>query len=162
LYSQAAQTAKTEKQLEKERQALREHQEFVTNNFDKAEQYLTAIQLGGYAAFFAIWSITKDWIEPAQGSFAALLMLFSATIFIFWVVIKSSILTLSLTTHSSIAAQKLETFLQSRMPGLNREAYAVYLLTKTRPIFWFTCTIPALIAIGLLAYQLCLVLLSNL
>ena len=55
IYARSAHDAKQEIQLEQERELLRDHQQFVENNFDKAEQCLRSIQLYGYAAFFALW-----------------------------------------------------------------------------------------------------------
>lgn len=162
LHSMSAQNSKVETQLAQERQTLREHQQFVTDNFDKAEQYLKAIQLGGYAAFFALWGIIGDRLNPKWAALAGLLMLISATAFVIWEVCKSTILAFSLKRHASIGGGRIESFLQTRMLKLTQEKPAVLLLAQSRPTVWLVTFIPAIAAVGILLCQLLVVVSSGL
>jgi hypothetical protein len=154
MHARSAQDSKLMNQLAQERETLRAHQEFVENNFDKAEQYLKAIQLGGYATFFALWSIIGGQIHSMWSNIAALLMLTSATSFVVWEVCKSTILAFSIKRHASISAGRLEEFLRSRMSRLVQEKSAVIALAKSRAMVWLVCVIPAVTSIGIMVWQL--------
>lgn len=157
LHSMSAHDAKVAKQLEMERQTLREHQAFVKDNFDKAEQYLKAIQLGGYAAFFALWSIVGANLSTIWAALTGLLMLISVTSFVIWEICKSTILTFSLKRHASIGDGKLENFLKKRVLKLTQDKSAVVLLAQSRPKVWLVTFIPAIAAVGILLCQLLIV-----
>ena len=154
LHANSARDAKLERQLTQEREALREHQQFVEDNFDKAEQYLRAIQLGGYGAFFGLWSITKDWLDPLWSSFAAILMIISGTTFVTWEISKGSILAFALRRHAAISAGKLEQFIKSRMIKLTQEKSARSILAESRATVWLLSVFPAVAAIGIMLWQL--------
>lgn len=162
LHAMSARDSKLERQLAQERETLREHQQFVENNFDKAEQYLKAIQLGGYAAFFALWSIIGERLNPMWAAIAAILMLISATAFVIWEVCKSTILAFSLKRHASIGGGRIEEFLQSRMLKLTQEKSAVLVLAQSRATVWLVSIIPAIVAVGIMLCQLLTVVSSGL
>lgn len=154
LYASSAKNAKLEEQLAQERVMLREHQQFVETNFDKAEQYLRTIQLGGYAVFFALWSITGNRINSFWGALAVLLMLVSATAFVIWEVNKSITLSFFLKRHASIGGGKVEDFLKSRMAKLTPEKSVMLDLAQSRPMFLFVSIIPAIGAVSIMLCQL--------
>lgn len=162
LHSMSAHDAKIAKQLEMERQTLRQHQEFVKDNFDKAEQYLKAIQLGGYAAFFALWSTVGMQLTAIWAALCGLLMLISVTAFVTWEVCKSAILVFSLKRNASLGEGRLESFLQKRVLTLTRDRPAVLLLAHSRPTVWLLTFIPAIAAVGILLCQLLVVVSSGL
>lgn len=52
--------------------------------YDRAHAYTNAIILAGYAAFFAIWSFTRDMVPDRPELLAALLMTISCAVFVGW------------------------------------------------------------------------------
>ena len=60
----------------------------VTAIFDKAVAYTNLMMVGGYAGFFGLWQLTKDFLSKPQALWAALLMLISLVSFILFEVIK--------------------------------------------------------------------------
>lgn len=158
MQTQSAQQAKQREQLEQERQALQAHKDFVTENFDRAEQHLRAIQVGGYAAFFGLWTVTASWLDPVWSSLAALLMLISATVFVVWEVARATILSLCLKRHSAIGSLPLEKFIQRRGKVLTDEKAVVLMLAKSRSTVWLFSVVPAAGAIAIMMLQLAAVL----
>ena len=153
LHLQSAQQAKQREQLDEERKTLQSLKDFVTENFDKAENHLRAIQVGGYAAFFGLWSITIDWLDPGWSALAALLMLISATVFVLWEVARATILSFCLKQHSVIGTLPLEEFLKKRVNLLTHEKLAVLSLAKSRPTIWLLSVLPAAAAIAIMMFQ---------
>jgi len=51
--------------------------------YTKAATYTNLIMIGGYAAFFTLWNFTKLYLGVVETLIAALLMIISATIFVF-------------------------------------------------------------------------------
>jgi uncharacterized membrane protein (DUF2068 family) len=68
----------------------------VSATFDKAVAYTNVIVIGGYAAFFGLWSLTKQYMTAMQARWAALLMLLSASTFVFFEVYKMIVTTKAL------------------------------------------------------------------
>jgi len=56
---------------------------------EKAKNYTNLIIFGGYAGFFGLWQITKDYLVPKQAVGAALAMLISIFIFVFFEIFKT-------------------------------------------------------------------------
>lgn len=154
LLSQAANAARIEKQFTAEREQLEFHRKFVESNFDKADQYLRTIQLGGYAIFFAVWGITREWLTPFWGSLAAILMIISAAIFIFWEIWKSTLLSLTLQQHAIIASSTIEEFIRTRMSKLIQVQSKITTLAKARAYVWIICVILAGFSLVVLVVQL--------
>lgn len=148
------QNAEIEKQLAAAREVLSEHQRFVENSFDKAEQYFKAIQLGGYAAFFALWSLTKEWLHPIWASTAAVLMIVSTTTFVIWEVYRSTLLALILKRNASLSTGKLEDFVRTRLPNLLEERSGILSLTRSRATVWLISVLSAAVGTGVLLWQL--------
>lgn len=61
--------------------------------YDKAVAYTNIVIIGGYAGFFGLWTLTKQYLTAAQARWSALFMLTSASIFIFFEVYKMVITT---------------------------------------------------------------------
>lgn len=149
-----ARNAEIEKQLEAEREVLREHHRFVANNFDKAEQYFKAIQLGGYAAFFALWGLTREYLHPIWASTAAVLMIVSVSTFVIWEVYKSALLALILKRNAALGTGTLEDFIRTRMSKLIKERSGILSLTRSRTTVWLVSVLSAVVGTGVLLWQL--------
>lgn len=154
LYTVSAQNKQIEEQFSREKRLLESIQKFVQDNFEKAEQYLRAMQLGGYAAFFALWSITRDSLSPVWGSLAAALMLISVVTFVLWEVCKATLLTLSLKSYASLAGSRIEEFIREKVSERTRQESAMTVLAKSRATFWIVSMFPALAGAGILLVQL--------
>jgi len=154
LHTISAQNKQVEQQFTREKKLLEDIQKFVQDNFEKAEQYLRAMQLGGYAAFFALWSITRDSLSPVWGSLAAVLMLISIVTFVIWEVSKATILTFSLKSYANLAGRRIEEFIKVKVSERTRQESAVMMLAKSRATFWIVSIATALLGVGLLLIQL--------
>ena len=96
------------------RHAAQEQQEKVANEiietqikiisatYDKAVSYTNLIVIGGYAGFFGLWSLTKQYLTATQARWAALLMLVSVCIFVFFEVYKMVATTKALLDRAKI------------------------------------------------------------
>lgn len=138
----------------KEHAILEENKAFVKEIFAKADQYLTTIQLGGYAVFFTVWTFTRQSFDQMWGILAGILMVVSATFFVGWEVWKSTLLALSVKRHASISSGGLEEFLRTRFPTILKERSALFFLAKSRATMWILCVSTALPAIVILLWQL--------
>ncbi|MBP7526700.1 MAG: hypothetical protein KA801_02165 [Syntrophorhabdaceae bacterium] len=154
LYTVSAQNNQVEQQFAREKKLLEDIQKFVQDNFEKAKQYLRAMQLGGYAAFFALWSITRDSLSPVWGSLAAVLMLISVVTFVIWEVSKATILTFSLKSYANLVGRRIEEFIKVKVSERTRQESAVMVLAKSRATFWIVSIAPALFGVGILLVQL--------
>lgn len=126
-------------QCKKEQENLVEHREFVFTTLENAERYFKTIQLAGYAAFFAIWAFTKQWLDAHLAVWAALLMTLSATIFVIWEVARASFLTVALKTHGQLAASKLERFIEVRGQKFGGPSRAIKIIAAWRSYVWAVC-----------------------
>src|SRR5688572_24995575 len=54
----------------------------ISASYEKAVAYTNVVLVAGYASFFALWSSTKPVLSDSLAIAAALLMTFSATIFV--------------------------------------------------------------------------------
>lgn len=151
-YVMSARDARLRKEMEEERKLLDAHRDFVEKNFDKADQYLRAIQTGGYAVFFGVWALLREALDPLWGVVAIILMVASATAFVLWEVGRSALLTLALHRHATISAGSLEAFLRSRK-FVHRWSTVVP-LAKARAWVWLFCMLTGLPSLGILFWQL--------
>jgi len=55
---------------------------FQAEQFSSAKAFLNVVMIAGYAGFFAIWSFTKDFLTERESISAALMLTFSATLFV--------------------------------------------------------------------------------
>ncbi len=154
IRSQAARDARVEKQFINEREQLDFHRKFVESISDKADQYLRTIQLSGYAIFFAVWGITREWLTPFWGSLAAILMIISAATFVIWEIWKSTVLSLALKHHAIIASSPIEAFIRTRMSKLIYVQSSITKLAQARATIWIICVIPAFLSLIILVWQL--------
>jgi len=77
----------------------------ITATFDKSVAYTNLMLVGGYAGFFGLWQLTKEYLSKPQALWAALLVLISLVSFILFEVIKM--------VHISRAIQKQAGILNS-------------------------------------------------
>ena len=68
----------------------------ITVAYDKAASYTTVIIFGGYAGFFAIWQLSKEYLSKGQALWAALLIMISLLSFVLFEVIKMVVVTKSI------------------------------------------------------------------
>lgn len=70
-------------------------QKLITVSYDKAASYTTVIIFGGYAGFFAIWQLSKEYLSKEQALWSALLIMISLLSFVLFEVIKMIMVTRS-------------------------------------------------------------------
>nr|WP_298163726.1 hypothetical protein [uncultured Pseudomonas sp.] len=150
IYAQSAHDAKVREQLTIERQELDKHKAFVELNFDSAEKHFKTVQLAGYAVFFAIWGFTRQWIPPTAEAFAALSMIVSAVVFVFWELGKASTLAAILRKHAHVSGQGLDHFLVTRSSKFASKNQAISFFSGARVWVWWLCVLPALCAVGIM------------
>lgn len=61
----------------------------VAGIYDKANTYTNLIMIAGYAGFFALWQMTKDYLGRKQTLSSALLMLISVVVFVVFEIYKA-------------------------------------------------------------------------
>jgi hypothetical protein len=129
----------------------------VTATFNQAAAYTNLILLGGYAGFFGLWQLTKDYLSRDQALWSALLVLISLLFFILFEVIKMVLITkvtlkkarvlqspgaMSTPTRALASLKDLESSFEHSMGPFMR--------------FWgatvFICLVTAITAAGILAY----------
>lgn len=54
----------------------------MTVAYDKAATYTTIVIFGGYAGFFGIWQLTRDYLTKEQALWSAILILLSLLAFV--------------------------------------------------------------------------------
>lgn len=150
----AAVHSKAQKLSDDEQRAQQSLIDFVVDNFDKEENHLRAIQLGGYAAFFGLWSITSSMLNPIVSALAALLMLFSAAVFSIWVIFRASILSLCLKKTAGQGLNSLEEFIRHRDWAVGNQQTLILRLTRRRWIAWLASITPAAASVLLLMANL--------
>ena len=77
-------------------------QKLVNVSYDKAATYTTVIIFGGYAGFFGIWQLTKEYLSKDQALWSALLILASLLSFVLFEVIKMILVTKSVMGKANI------------------------------------------------------------
>jgi hypothetical protein len=70
-------------------------QKLTTVSYDKAAAYTTVIIFGGYAGFFAIWQLSKEYLSKGQTLWSSLLILISLLSFVLFEVLKMILVTRS-------------------------------------------------------------------
>jgi len=68
-------------------------QKLVATSYDKAAAYTTVIVFGGYAGFFALWQLSKEYLSREQTLWSALLILVSLLSFVLFEVVKMVLVT---------------------------------------------------------------------
>lgn len=58
--------------------------ELLAAPYERLTAYVNSVAIVGYASFFAIWAFTRDLMSPRLNRAAALLMLISCSVFVFW------------------------------------------------------------------------------
>jgi hypothetical protein len=154
LYAQSARDAKMREQLALERKVLEQHKTFVEVNFEGAEKHFKAVQLAGYAVYFATWGFTRQWASPFFEVIGALLMIFSASIFVLWELLKTSILASILKRNAKISESGLDAFLATRHSQFSSTNRAISFFSRSRVWVWRFCVIPAVLALGFLVASL--------
>ena len=108
-------------------------QKMVTVSYDKAASYTTVIIFGGYAGFFAIWQLSKEYLTKPQVLWSALLILVSLLVFVMFEVYK-------MTYTSRIIINQMHAL---QLPGVrtNPEVLGKALQTmaeqQVAPMVWF-------------------------
>ena len=162
LYSQSAHDAELRTLQEQDIQQLNLHRSFVEGCFEKADQYLRAIQLAGYATFFGLWSFTRAWLPLHIEILTGLLLTFSASIFIGWEIFKSTFLSIAIRKHAKIAGLKnIELFIKQRVKRLQQKSSAIIWFARLRLWIWIVCLVPAVVSISLLLFYFCFALLKS-
>ena len=133
--------------IKKVGQVLDDHKKFIESNFDKAEQYFRTIQLGGYAGFFAIWAIVREWVNPITGSVAAIFMLLSVAVFAIWELSKVYALSKSMKWHSLITKSRGEAFLEQQFERFWKDKPSIEFLSVVRPRFLLCSIASAVMAL---------------
>lgn len=91
LQQELGRRAQAEQQRQREEQ-VRKMQEAeiwaLSTMFDKAAAYTNVFIIGGYAAYWGLWTATKSYLNPLQVLVSALLMLVSIVTFVFFEVYK--------------------------------------------------------------------------
>ena len=157
MYAVSGQVAKRGKQLNYEIETINNAQQFIEDNFDKAEQYFRAIQLGGYAAFFGLWSISSKALpDPFWLSISLVLMFISCSAFIIWELNKTRKLALALKRHAAMSAGKLEQSAPLKSPMIKppQEKSTRSVLTEDRPTYLIMSILPAFVAVVIVLWQL--------
>lgn len=75
-------------------------QNLISISYDKAATYTAVIIFGGYAGFFAIWQLSKEYLSKQQTLGSALLILVSMLSFVLFEVYKMIFVTRSILTHA--------------------------------------------------------------
>lgn len=136
LYSQSAHDARVKEQFDADREQFDAHRAFIESSYEKVEQYFRTIQLAGYAAFFGLWNLSKDYLPEKYALYSLLLMIVSALVFMFWEVLKSSIIILEIKGHAKTGSNSVENFIKSRVK-IRGKGSAISIVTKYRFIPWF-------------------------
>ena len=90
-------------QQEKLASQIAEAQErLLTVSYDKAATYTTVIIFGGYAGFFAIWQLSKEYLSKGQALWSALLIMISLLAFVLFEVGKMIFVTKAVLKKASI------------------------------------------------------------
>ena len=132
-------------------------QKLITISYDKAAAYTTVIIFGGYAGFFAIWQLTKDYLTKQQALWSALLILISLTLFVFFEVLKMVLVSKAFLSKAKIlGTPEVRTNPQRLLQALNDlEAVQQAILQGFIAVWAATvaiCVVSAIGGAGILAY----------
>ena len=76
----------------------------IATSYDKAASYTTVIIFGGYAGFFAIWQLSKQYLSKGQTLWSALLILISLLAFVLFEVFKMVLVTRAFVGQAKVLA----------------------------------------------------------
>lgn len=129
----------------------------VTASYEKAVAYTNVIVIAGYAAFFGLWTLTKDYISKDQALWAALLMSVSAATFVFFQVYQMVFTAQSLNSKYLSLDERLKgktaEAILTELKSLDEEAKrAVLRLLPIWRIHLLIAVSTGLVGIGVLAY----------
>lgn len=128
----------------------------VTTTYERSVAYTNVVMIGGYAAFFALWSATKPVLSGRLALAAALMMTVSAAVFVFFEVVKMIQSSQFVVRHQGLltdpAVQKDPEMLRMRLDEYEalRRASVLRLAWMWRVALWLTVPTAA-IAVALLA-----------
>ena len=71
----------------------------MSETFEKSTNYTNLLLVAGYAGFFALWQVTREFLSKGQVLWSALLMLISIVIFIVYEIFRSLYTTAYLHTY---------------------------------------------------------------
>lgn len=133
------------------------HQKLITISYDKAATYTTVIIFGGYAGFFAIWQITKDYLTKQQTLWSALLILVSLLLFVLFEVLKMVLVTKAFLSKAKILQKpEVRTNPQRLLQALNELETVQQTILKGFIAIWAItvsiCVGSAIGGAGILAY----------
>lgn len=138
-----------EAESEAQRQ-LEAHRKEVNLMYQDSERYLNAIQLGAYAALFAVWGFTRESLNPTASTVIALSLTISAAAFGVWEIIKATVTVATVGKHAKISKGSLPDFIQKRV-GFTQKAKSIFdSLPSYRKFAWWIMIIPAILAFILL------------
>lgn len=116
----------------------------ITGAYNQASAYTNLIIIAGYAGFFALWQMTKDYLGRKQTLFSALLMLFSVLIFMLFEVYKAHYSSRVLRDYQNAVQNREETTtlpeLVEKMKGFEQveQRAALRFVTLWHATFWAT------------------------
>lgn len=149
IHSMSAHDARLKEQFNADREQFDTHRAFIESSYEKVEQYFRTIQLAGYAAFFGLWNLSKDYLSEKYALYSLLLMIVSALVFMFWEVFKSSIIILEIKGHAKIGSNSVEEFIKSRVK-IRGKGSAISIVTRYRVVPWFISILSATASIVIL------------
>jgi hypothetical protein len=130
--------------------------EIQSQLFDKAATYSNLIMVAGYAGVFTIWGNIKTQLTPATNLWIALLLGFSLCAFICYQIFKMAGHVLHFLRVRSLLTEnlRLEVFFE-RWNALDRQArdFSLKSTVVALLIFSVISVVPALLALGLLFYN---------
>jgi hypothetical protein len=131
----------------------------VTAQYSNARAYANVVIIAGYAAFFAIWGASRNDIPVQATRWALLLMVFSATVFVLYEVVKMIwISSIILRQSNALSAQDGV----KRIQMLAESEHTEMKVFGKVWIFALVATlVPGVTAIGMLAVNMLLVLLGG-
>ena len=74
----------------------------VTATFDKAAAYANIMLVGGYAGYFGLWQLTREYLSKPQALWSALLVLVSLVTFVLFEVVKMVVVSKSIQRQAAI------------------------------------------------------------
>ncbi len=86
--------------MEFTKSTIDKQKEFLENAYNRAMAYTNLIMIGGYAGFFALWGLTKEYLSKGQVFWSALLILISIVFFMSFEIYKM--------IHNGIVFQSLQ------------------------------------------------------
>lgn len=122
----------------------------ISATYDKGSAYTSLVIGAGYASFFGIWSVSKDYVSEPCATYALLLLILSAITFVFFEVYKNILTTFNLVRKSKAAvkARKMRTFKEQYTEIMKAESAKDLANILFIPIWATTATIAILTAVG--------------